>query len=165
MREGGYNNTPWDPKFLNGSRANLSSSSVTVMISDGSVRLNTYPNGTTSSQHSTVTNATEKEFVGIRITREEDVNYYMDQSRMIDAIVKEANIDGAPGAKLPYPLDGPALSDADCATEHKKAVCSRYPKSQDSWSTNVRHGTHHGHHYVRSQLYSPDIEIIPAHDA
>jgi hypothetical protein len=74
-----------------------------------------------------VTDAPEKEFVGIRISHDEDFNYYMDQSRMIDAIVKEANMDGAPDAKLPYPLDGPALSKADCATEDQKAACSRYP--------------------------------------
>jgi hypothetical protein len=35
--------------------------------------------------------------------------------------------DGAPDAKLPYPLDGPAVSKADCATEDQKAACSRYP--------------------------------------
>jgi hypothetical protein len=74
-----------------------------------------------------VTDATEKEFVGIRISHDEDFNYYMDQSRMIVAIVEVANMDGAPDAKLPDPLDGPSLSKADSATEDQKAACSRYP--------------------------------------
>jgi hypothetical protein len=77
-----------------------------------------------------VTDATEKEFLGIRISHDEDFNYYMDQSRMIDAIVKEANMDGAPDAKLPYSLDGPALSKADCATDDQKSDCSMYPYSK-----------------------------------
>ena len=42
-----------------------------------------------------VTAATDKEFVGIRIQRDEDGTYYMDQHRMVDSIIKEANIPGA----------------------------------------------------------------------
>ena len=41
-----------------------------------------------------ITDATDKEFVGIRIQRDEDGTYYMDQHRMIDSIIKEANISG-----------------------------------------------------------------------
>ena len=44
-----------------------------------------------------VTDATDKEFVGIKITRDNDYNYkyYMDQHRTIDSIIKEANMTGA----------------------------------------------------------------------
>ena len=39
-----------------------------------------------------VTDATDKEFVGIRISRDKSFNYYMDQHRMIDTIIEEAGI-------------------------------------------------------------------------
>ena len=41
-----------------------------------------------------VTDATSKEFVGFRITCDENFNYYIDQSRMITSIVLEANLAG-----------------------------------------------------------------------
>jgi hypothetical protein len=88
-----------------------------------------------------VTNATDKEFVGIRLSCDEDFNYYMDQSRM--TIVQEANMTGAPDGKLPYPLDGPALSKQDCATEDNAAcvACASTPHI----TRNMRHIklTHH----------------------
>ena len=40
----------------------------------------------------TVTDCTDKEFVGINITYDEHYNYYMDQTRMITEIIKEANL-------------------------------------------------------------------------
>ena len=40
----------------------------------------------------TVTDCTDKEFVDINITHDEDYNYYMDQTRMITEIIKEANL-------------------------------------------------------------------------
>ena len=40
----------------------------------------------------TVTDCTDKEFVGINITRDADFNYYMDQTRMITEIIKEAKL-------------------------------------------------------------------------
>ena len=46
----------------------------------------------------------DKEFVGINITYDEHFNYYMDQTRMITVIVKEANLTGAKEEKLPYPM-------------------------------------------------------------
>ena len=38
---------------------------------------------------------TDKDFVGINITHDADFNYYMDQTRMISEIVKEAKLTGA----------------------------------------------------------------------
>ena len=52
-----------------------------------------------------VTDATDKEFVGIKITRDEQFNYYMDQHRMIDSIIAEANMTCAKDEHLPYPND------------------------------------------------------------
>ena len=61
---------------------------------------------------------------GIHIYHDEEYNYYMDQTRMITSIVADANMTGAPDAKLPYPTDGPNLSKQDCSTEDQKAECS-----------------------------------------
>ena len=66
-----------------------------------------------------VSDASSKEFVGIHIYRDEECNRYMDQTRMITSIVADANITGAPDAKLLYPTDGPNLSEQDCSTEDK----------------------------------------------
>jgi hypothetical protein len=74
-----------------------------------------------------VTDCTDKEFVGIRIQCDSQFNYYADQSRMIEEITKEMNLTGAKGELLPYPIDGPALSKADNATEDQKAESSKYP--------------------------------------
>ena len=43
---------------------------------------------------------TDKEFVGITITRDADFNYYMDQTRMITEIIKEAKLTGAKDERL-----------------------------------------------------------------
>jgi hypothetical protein len=42
-----------------------------------------------------MTDATDKEFVGIKISHDKDSNYYMDQERMISSIISEANASGA----------------------------------------------------------------------
>lgn len=74
-----------------------------------------------------VTDASDKEFVGIRITRDEDYNYFMDQSRMITDILKELNASGVKGESLPYPMTLPSLSKSDNASESERAVCQEYP--------------------------------------
>ena len=51
----------------------------------------------------TVIDCTDKEFVGINIIRDADFNYYMDQTRMITEIIKEAKLTGAKDERLPYP--------------------------------------------------------------
>ena len=61
----------------------------------------------------TVTDCTDKEFVGINITHDNNFNYYMDQSRMITEIVKQANLTGAKEKKLPYPMGNLPLSKKD----------------------------------------------------
>ena len=55
---------------------------------------------------------------------------YMDQHRMIDSIVKEANVGGSLNAHLPYPTDAqqPPLSEKECASAHEKKDQSfKYP--------------------------------------
>ena len=72
-------------------------------------------------------NCTYKEFVRINITHDEDYNYYMDQTRMIKEIIKEANPTGAKDERLPYPLGNAALSKLGSATEEQKKGYSKYP--------------------------------------
>lgn len=133
VRECGYSNTPWDLKLFYkwknkkpiiiiahsddfrwfGSKENLEEWDLIIK--------------TFNKYKYEVTDATSKEFVGIHIYHDEDYNYYMDQTRMINSIVADANMTGAPDAKLPYPTDGPNLSKQDCPTEEQKVECSKYP--------------------------------------
>lgn len=60
-----------------------------------------------------ITDAADKEYVGINIHHDEEYNYYMDQSRMVDSILREANMTGSRDEHLPYPLTGQNLSKLD----------------------------------------------------
>ena len=75
-----------------------------------------------------VAGATNNESVGIDIYHDEHFNIYMDQERMITSIVKEANISGYRDKYIPAPMEGLALSKADCPqTEEEKRECQKYP--------------------------------------
>jgi hypothetical protein len=76
-----------------------------------------------------VSDATDKEFVGIRITRDEHFNYFLDQTRMIDDIMNEAHMKNEKDEKLPYPNPtmGPALSKLDNATDDNAEDCRKFP--------------------------------------
>ena len=134
LRECGYENTPWDPKFFF-KWVNIKPIIVIAhsddfrwfgpddLISEWDHLVATF-----NKHKYEVTDATNKEFVGIHIYHDEDFNYYMDQTRMITSIVEEANIAGARNEKLPYPMHGPPLSKEDCpTTDEQKAKCSKYP--------------------------------------
>jgi hypothetical protein len=65
-----------------------------------------------------VTDATDKEFVGIKISRDELFKYCMNQHRMIETIAEEAIINGTKDEHLPYPnstQQPKPLSKLDCA--------------------------------------------------
>ena len=83
----------------------------------------------------TVTDCTDKEFVGINITRDADFNYYMDQTRMIRSRKDE---------RLPYPIGNDPISKADSATEEQKPECSKYPYRRVVGQ--LMYGTVHRHH-------------------
>ena len=52
----------------------------------------------------------------------------MDQTQILDSILKEANITGfGKEVHLPDPIDGPNLSKLDCATDDERPKCSKYP--------------------------------------
>ena len=74
-----------------------------------------------------ITDATNKEFVGINMYHYEEFNYYMDQSRMVDSILREANMTGSRDEHLPYPLTGQSLSQADNVTDDERPSCAKYP--------------------------------------
>jgi Reverse transcriptase (RNA-dependent DNA polymerase) len=64
-----------------------------------------------------ITDASDKEFVGINISTDEDMNYYMNQTRMVEAILTEAGMKGVRDEHLPYPMSEPSLSKLDNATD------------------------------------------------
>ena len=56
-------------------------------------------------------------FVGINVTTDKEGNYYLDQKRAIEGVIKAAKLSGAKTQKLPYPLDGNSLSKEDNAKD------------------------------------------------
>ena len=68
-----------------------------------------------------VKDCTKKPFVGINITSDKKVNFYLDQKKLVESAVKAAKASGAKVQKLPYPLDGPSLSKADNAETEAEA--------------------------------------------
>ena len=122
----GYKNTPWDPKlFFKWKEEKL----LIIMAHSDDFRW-FGPNNMLSEWDLLISNfnkykyemtdATDKEFVGIRITHDSDYNYYMDQERMISSIVSEANATGMKYRTLPYPLTGDPLTKMDCAIDEQE---------------------------------------------
>ena len=135
--ECGYKNTPWDLKFF--FKWTSDGRPMLIIAHSDDFRWFGPPDkldewdliiATFNAHKYEVTDATDKEFVGIRIQRDEDGTYYMDQHRMIDSIIKEANISGAKDMHLPYPTGDqePPLSKLDNAsTPEERTLCSKYP--------------------------------------
>ena len=133
VRECGYENTPWDLKlffkWINGKPILLIAHSDDFRWFGSHDQLHEWVLliATFKKYKYSVTDATANEFVGIRITCDENSNYYMDQTRMIDEIIKDLNMTGSKEEHLPYPMTGPSLSKADNATDAQKQECSKYP--------------------------------------
>ena len=62
-----------------------------------------------------VKDCTKEPFVGINVTTDKEGNYYLDQKKAIEGVVKTAKVTGARVQKLPYPLEGEPLSKLDNA--------------------------------------------------
>jgi hypothetical protein len=134
LQEAGYKNTPWDPKFffkwIKGKPIIVIAHSDNFrwfgppeLISEWNLLVSTF-----NKHKYEVTDATNKEFVGIHIYHDEHFNYFMDHERMINAITAEAEIGGDKDEKLPYPLTDNALSKMNCpVTPEHKHKCSQYP--------------------------------------
>ena len=135
VKECGYKNTPWDLKFFykwkNGKPILLIAHSDDFRwfgdeseISEWKLLVDTF-----EKHKYKVTDVSDNEFVGIKITRDENFNYFMDQTRMIDEILAEAHMRNERDEKLPYPnpTTGPALSKEDNATPDNEEECKKYP--------------------------------------
>ena len=133
LEECGYLTTPWDPKlfykWIAGSPIILIAHSDDFRWFGLHKHLKEWHHllKTFNEHKYKVTDATNNEFVGIKITCDATFNYYMDQSRLANEIVKECNMTGAKEERLPYPMTGESLSKADNATEEQKEECSKYP--------------------------------------
>jgi Reverse transcriptase (RNA-dependent DNA polymerase) len=135
VAECGYVNTPWDLKLFYKWKNNKP---ILLMVHSDDFRWFGDKDDlsewqllvTTFEKHKyKVSDATEKEFVGIRITRDEHYNYFLDQTRMIDDIMNEAHMKNEKDEKLPYPNPtmGPALSKLDNATDENAEDCRKFP--------------------------------------
>ena len=83
---------------------------------------------TTFKEHNyKVTDCTDKEFVGTRITCDENFNYFMDQTRMIESILEGIGMKNTKEETLPYPVDKLSLSKADKAAQLQLADCKKFP--------------------------------------
>lgn len=133
VKECGYTNTPWDLKFFikwkDGKPMLLIAHSDDFrwfgdknQMSEWKLLVDTF------ERHKyKVSDVTDSEFVGIQITHDKDYNYYMNQTRMIDEIMTEAQMKNAKDARLPYPLQGEPLSKLDNATEKNYEECQKFP--------------------------------------
>ena len=61
-----------------------------------------------------VKDCTNETFVGINVTTDKEGNYYLDQKRAIEGVIKAAKLSGA---KTWSPLDGKSLSKEDNAKD------------------------------------------------
>ena len=124
VTECGFKNTPWDLKFFikwKNNRPTAHSDDFRVFcdkrdLSEWDALIINF----NKHKYYKVTDCSDKGFVGIRIIKDNEYNYYMDQHRMIDDILKELNVTGAKGERLPYPMDLPKISRLDNAsvTDH-----------------------------------------------
>ena len=129
----GYHHTPWDQKFfykwigddiliLVAHSDDFRWFGLTKHLIEWDVLLKTF------NEHKyNVTDCTEKEFVGIRITYDENFNYFMDQSRMIEEILEGNGMKNTKEESLPYPLDKLSLSRKDNATPLELKECKKFP--------------------------------------
>ena len=107
LYECGYKNTPWDLKFFykwkNDKPMLLIVHSDDFRLFGDKEQMDEWKLLVdTFEQHKyKVSDVTDSEFVGIRITRDEQYNYYMDQTRMVEEIVNEAQLSQAKDKKLP----------------------------------------------------------------
>ena len=133
VMECGFKNTPWDLKFFYKWKNNRP---ILLIAHSDDFRVfcdkrdlsewDALVKNFTKHKYEVI-DCTDKEFVGINISRDEDYNYYMDQHRMIDDILKELNVTGSKGERLPYPMDMPKLSRIDNASVSELAECKKYP--------------------------------------
>jgi hypothetical protein len=134
LAEVGYENTPWDLKLYFKWTKGMKSMIIIAHSDDfrwfgPEENLDEWDNiiKIFNKHGYQVTDATDKEFVSIKISRDKSFNYYIDQHRMIDSIIEEEGISGAKDEHLPYPnttQQPEPLSKLDC---EEKIKSTRYP--------------------------------------
>ena len=133
LKECGYTNTPWDLKFFykwkNDKPILLIAHSDDFRWFGGKEHMDEWQLliNTFKKHEYKVSDVTDSEFVGIQITHDKQYNYYMNQTRMIDDILSEAQMKQAKDEKLPYPIQGEPLSKLDNATESNFEECQKFP--------------------------------------
>jgi hypothetical protein len=133
VEECGYCNTPWDLKlffkWIDGWPLLLIAHSDDFRWFGPPSMLHEWDRlvATFNAHKYEITDATNKEFVGINLYHDVDFNYYMDQTRMVNSILKEANMTGSRDEHLPYPITGPNLSKLDNATDSERPSCAKFP--------------------------------------
>ena len=133
--ECGYLNTPWDLKFFYKWKNNkplliIVHSDDFRWFGDKEELEEWYILVKNFEKHKyKVTDVTDNEFVGIKITIDKDHNYYMDQTRMINEILKEAHMLNEKDERLPYPnpQQEKQISKEDNATEENEKESKKYP--------------------------------------
>ena len=119
----GYKNTPYDPKFfvkwIDGwpilvvfHSDDFRWSGPKHLLAEWDLLVKTFEDARYK-----VKDCTKEPFVGITVTSDEEGNYYMDQKKAIEGVVKAAKLTGAKIQKLPYLLEGESLSKADNAKD------------------------------------------------
>ena len=132
VKECGYTNTLWDPKLFH--KWKEIRIIILIVHSDdfrwyGDKKdLNEWDALIKNfSKHKyKVTDCSDKEFVGIRITCDENYNYFMDQTRMVEEIIDGVGMKNAKD-ESPYPLDTTSLSKLDNASPAQLSECSKFP--------------------------------------
>ena len=141
----GYKSTPFDPKFFS---KWIEGSSILLMFHSDDFRWcgpsNMIAEWDTlvlsfEAARYKVKDCTKEPFVGINVTSDNQGNYYLDQKKSIDGVIKAAKVSGCKVQKLPYPLEGPSLSKADNAKDEAEAEGS--VQSVD-WDAQLHHGAH-----------------------
>jgi hypothetical protein len=131
VKECGYNNTPWELlfKWINGLPLLLIAHSDEYCWCGSSTMTHEWDLlvATFNAHNYEITDASNNEFVGINISADEGMNYYIDQTRMVEAILTEAGMKGVRYELLPYPMSGPSLSKLDNATDEERPICAKYP--------------------------------------
>ena len=133
VMECGYTNTPWDLKFfykwIDGRLCLLIAHSDdfrwfgdSLDLAEWDLLVNTF-----HEHNYKVTDATDKEFVGINITIDSDFNYYIDQTRMIEEILDGIGMKNCKDESMPYPLLGDSLSKLDNASPAQLSDCAKFP--------------------------------------
>ena len=130
-----YTNTPWDRKLFHEWKEERI---ISLMVHSDDFRwfgdkkdLNEWDalikNFNKHKYNYKVTDCSDKEFVGIRITYDESYNYFMDQTRMVEEIIDGIGMKNAKDESLPYPLDKTSLPKLDNASPVQLSECSKFP--------------------------------------